>query len=169
MASFNEIPDYLKSNERTSWTLEKGLVWGAISAVGTAMIFGTALYWVTSRVPGLTIHWLISFVSTFFMTWVLFAVMHRVSGVLHFVGTIVVVAAMVAVGTAKYFAWLAYVASVPVMATEMSSTFEWGTFFLGDFPAWFGLGTAALMCRNGGLSAEDLAELLTLNPLTGGR
>ena len=96
MASFNEIPDHLKSDVHDTWTLEQGLFRGGVAVGIAAMIIGAALYWVTSRVPGLTMSWLLSFASTFFMTCVMFAIMHHFSAVIHTVGNTIVVVAMIA-------------------------------------------------------------------------
>ena len=58
MASFNEIPDHLKSDVHDTWTLEQGLFRGGVAVFIAAVILSAALYWITYRVPALTMQWL---------------------------------------------------------------------------------------------------------------
>ena len=161
MASFNEIPDYLKSDDRKTWTVKQGLIWGAVAVINAAATIGAAHYWITYWAPGVTMNGLLSIATTFFMTWVLFAIMHRVSGVIHPVGAMIVVVAMIAVVMAKYPACQAVAENAqPLMAGEWR-TMTWATFMYWSIPAWLGLGFATIVCRKGGLSFEDILALIT--------
>ena len=159
MTSFNEIPNHLKSNDRDTWTLEQALSWGGVAVIAAAVIIGAALYWLTYRAPAVTMSWLLSFVSTFFMTWMLFAIMHYVSGVIHSVGNTIVVVAMIAVITAKNFACLANAIDSSPAATGAWSASGFAALIFSDFPAWVALAFAAIACRNGEVSFEDLLGL----------
>lgn len=159
MASFNEIPDHLKSDVGDTWTLERGLFRGGVAVFIAAMIIGTANYWITCRAPGLTMGWLLSFACTFFMTWVMFAVMHHFSGGIHPVGNTIAVIAMIAVVMAKYVACIAFAMDATPTLAGVWNSLEWGTLVFWDFPGWSGLALAAILCRNGDFSFEDLLDI----------
>ena len=158
MASFNEIPDHLKADVHDTWTLEQGLFRGGVAVFIAAVIIGIALYWITYRVPGLTMSWLLSGATTFFMTWVMFAIMHHFSGTIHPIGNTIVVIAMIAVVMAKNAACLANVIDASPAATGSWSALEFGVFMSTDFPAWLALTFAAIVCRHGELSFEHILE-----------
>ena len=159
MTSFNEIPDYLRSDDRDTWTQEQGLFRGAAAVFIAAVIIGTVLYWITFRLPGFTMNGLLSFATTFLLTWVLFSIMHRVSGVIHPVGTAIVVVAMVAVVLAKYVACLAYEADVSLEADSVWGTMQWETLIFGNSSAWLALACAGFACRKG-VSFEDMVGFI---------
>lgn len=161
MTSFHEIPDYLKSDDRETWTLAQGLFWGAAAVISAAVFMGAALYWITYRAPFLTMHWPLSLATTFFMTWVLFAIMQRVSGVIHRLAITIIAVAMIAVVMAKYFACLAIAEDAPPLMAGEWRTMTWATFMFWSIPAWIGLVLATLACRNGKISFEDILETVT--------
>lgn len=161
MTSFNEIPDYLKSDDRGTRTVEQGLYRGAVAVIIAAAIIGAAHYWLTYCAPGVTMNGLLSIATTFFMTWALFAIMHRASGEIHLVGTTIVVVAMFAVVMAKYPACLAIARDTPSEMAGEWRTMTWATFMYWSIPAWIGLAFATIACRKGGLSFEDILALVT--------
>ena len=164
MASFNEIPDYLKSDDRKAWTVKQGLIWGAVAVIAAAATIGAAHYWITYWAPGVTMNGLLSIATTFFMTWVLFAIMHRVSGVIHPVGNAIAVVAMIAVVMAKLLACRANAIDASPAATGAWSELGLAVLIFADFPAWAALAFATFACRNGGVSLQDILEFVTRRP-----
>ncbi len=166
MANDDDSSDIEIENESEDWTPGRGLLRGFLVtlpvAFALAVLQGVAAYYF----PQLVLHGLLNAFGAFFLTWILFATMHRASGQVGSSVTLLVVLLAVLVIASKHV-----VLAQHGMFTTRGQFLDGSSWlhplvigFLNLF-GWLGVGAATLMCRKGDSNFTDIVDILKSNPL----
>ncbi len=144
--------------------LRTGLLTTVIVALALAAVQGILAYFA----PRLTLHWLLNGFGCFLITWILFATMHRASGQVGWIVTLLVVVLAFLVIASKH----AVLAQHGMLSDrgQLIAGWQWlhpMTIYLANLIGWVGVVAATTLCRNGDAILLDVAKTLMYN-LRGG-
>ncbi len=170
MGSLNAIPDHLRGPDRDDrWTPGRGLAVGAAWTGSVALLLGIPGYLLERFLPLVSSHGLIGIATGFLVTCILFAVMHRSSGMVGGTCTAIVIGWMIVVSIV-IDVLIALHMPVELMGTVsfLTMTHRVGL-LLGNWPIWAGMAGASVLCHNGNGTIHDVLDLMMVNPLSGRR
>ncbi len=162
----NKVPDEAGGHE--DWTPIQGLRTGLLTTVIVALVLAAVQGLLAYYAPRLTLHWLLNGFGCFLITWILFATMHRASGQVGWIVTLLVVVLAFLVIASKH----AVLAQHGVLSRRGELIVGWGwlhpmTIYMTNLIGWIGVVGATVLCRKGDAILLDVAKALMYN-LRGG-
>jgi hypothetical protein len=156
--TLNDIPEHLREPAKPTWTPRRGLIRGTVWTAVTALTLGAILCGVTHVAAPVTTHWLLSMAWACAITWLLFAVMHKASGMVCWSCTLIVLVCACLILVARQLTLLGLVTAVPGETGSAGSVLQMCRFLLINGPAWVGMSAAAFICHDGDSSPRDLID-----------
>ncbi|MFH1418981.1 MAG: hypothetical protein ABII12_11940 [Planctomycetota bacterium] len=146
------------------WTPTRGLLGGFLTTLLVALVFAAVQGLLTYYAPRLTINGLLNAFGCFVLTWVLFAVMHRVSGQIGWIVTLLVVVLACLVIASKHIVLAQH--GILTDRGELIAGWQWlhpMTIYTTNLIGWIGVAAGAALCRKGDSILLDVAKALTYN------
>lgn len=150
------------------WTPGRGLLRGFVIVLIVALVLSAVQGLLAYYVPRLTTHWLLNAFGCFVMTWILFATMHRASGQVGWVITLLVVVLACLVIASKHVVLAQH--GILTRHGELSAGWQWLhplIIYTTNFTGWIAVVAATAMCRKGDSILLDVSKAL-MSDIRGG-